>query len=279
MTIYPVNCKSTPLFSIIIPTYNSGKTIVECLNSIASQTLQDFEVIVQDCLSSDNTLLNISIFSSNHHSLSLRVFEEADLGVYDAMNKALVRARGMWIYFLGSDDKFFEPTTLESVSKSIDDNVDVIYGDVCSPYFGGRYDGSFSPYMLYKKNICHQSIFFRSFIFEKHGHFNLSFKVAADWEHNLRWYLDHTINALYIDQVIASFADGGLSSTTADPYFDSQKPFLYVYHGRKVLSLRTKVGLLLNKLFTSLKRRDMRDILTAFKLSVYLLVPSTRLVR
>ena len=279
MTAYPVKRKSTPLFSIIIPTYNSGKTIVECLNSVALQTLQDFEVIVQDCLSSDNTLLNISNFSSNHHSLSLRVFEEADLGVYDAMNKALVRARGLWIYFLGSDDKFFEPTTLESVSNSNDDNVDVIYGDVCSPYFGGRYDGRFSPYMLFKKNICHQSIFVRSFIFDKHGYFNLAFKVAADWEHNMRWFLDHTINVLYIDQVIASFADGGLSSTTADPYFDSQKPFLYVYHGRKVLSVRTKVGLFLIKLWASLKRRDFCDIFTAFKLSVFLLVLPTRLVR
>ena len=95
----------------------------------------------------------------------------------------------------------------------------------------------------------------------------------------MRWFLDHTINVLYIDQVIASFADGGLSSTTADPYFDSQKPFLYIYHGRKVLSVRTKVGLFLIKLWASLKRRDFRDILTAFKLSGFLLVLPTRLVR
>ena len=268
-----------PLFSIIIPTYNSGKTFIDCLSSLACQTLHDFEVIVQDCLSTDDTLLIASNFHRHNHSFAFKVFSEADMGVYDAMNKALHHARGMWIYILGSDDKLFEATTLESVSKYTNDDVDVIYGDVESPFFGGRYPGRLSPYNLFHKNICHQSIFIRSSIFDKFGCFDLDFKVAADWEHNMRWFLDHTIIVVYINQVIANFADCGLSSTTPDLYFDSQKHFLYVYHGRKTLPIHTKFSFVLKRLLFALRRRNVRDIFTALTLFPYILVPPSDLSR
>lgn len=268
-----------PIFSIIIPTYNSERTILDCLKSVACQSLQSIEVIVQDGLSSDNTLNIISNFNRTNHSLLVRVFSEADLGVYDAMNKALPHANGMWIYFLGSDDKLFDSTTLQAVSNVINDKVDVIYGDVIKASFGGRWAGRCSSNFMLHQNICHQSIFIRSSTFIRLGYFDISFKVAADWEHNLRWFLDHTINVIYIDEVIAIFADGGLSSTNADFYFDSQKSFLYAYHGRKTLPVRTKVTLVLNRFLQAVRRRNLRDIWTSFKISVYLLVPPKNLAR
>lgn len=268
-----------PLFSLIIPTYNSEKTITICLESVAKQTFDDFEVIIQDCLSSDDTIFNISSFSQKNPSITIKVFEEADLGVYDAMNKAFQHSRGSWVYFLGSDDQLYEATTLESVSKRIGDNVDVIYGDVYRPSLGGRYAGRFSPDILLHQNICHQSIFMRSSVFNKIGYFNLTFRIAADWEHNMRWFLDHSIGVIYIDQVIANFADGGLSSTTADFDFDSKKPFLYGYHGRKTLAIRTKFSLFFNTLFYAFRKRNLRDILATLKMSVFLLNPPIKLVR
>ena len=278
MNTNPSRNQNIPLFSIIIPTCNSAKTIFYCLDSVARQTLNDCEVIVQDCMSSDDTISIISNFSRKS-PLVLKIFEEADLGVYDAMNKALKHASGSWVYFLGSDDQLYETTTLESVSKSISKDVDVIYGDVYRPSLGGRYAGRFSSYKLLHQNICHQSIFIRNSAFERLGNFNLSFKIAADWEHNMRWFLDHSITVIYVNQVIATFADGGLSSETADSYFDSQKPFLYAFHGRKTLTIGTKTSLIFNKLLHSLRRRNLRDILTAFKVSVYLLIPPIKLVR
>lgn len=68
------------------------------------------------------------------------------------------------------------------------------------------------------------------------------------------WFLDHTIKATYIDQVIAAFADGGLSSTHSDPYFDSLKPFLYVYHGRNTLPFNVKLSLTLENLVNAVTR-------------------------
>jgi len=271
--------QNPPLFSIIIPTHNSGKTILSCLDSVAGQTTNNFELIVQDCLSSDDTILRISNFCQDNPSLLIKIFEESDLGVYDAMNKALQHASGQWIYFLGSDDQLYEATTLESVSKSINHEVYVIYGDVYRPCLGSRYAGRFSPHRLFNQNICHQSIFIRRIVFDRFGYFNLAFKIAADWEHNMRWFLDHSIKVIYIDQIIATFADGGLSSTTADLYFDSQKPFLFVYHGRKTLAIRTKALLIFGKLLHGIRRRDFRDILTAFRLTMYLLIPPVKLLR
>jgi glycosyltransferase involved in cell wall biosynthesis len=268
-----------PLFSIIIPTYNSEKTILRCLDSVAQQTLKDFEVIVQDCLSCDDTISCISNFSRKNSTLMIKVFEEADLGVYDAMNKALKHVRGSWVYFLGSDDQLFEATTLESVSKSLIEDVDVIYGDVYSQSVGGRYDGRFSSFKLLHKNICHQSIFIHSSAFHKIGYFNLDYNICADWEHNMRWFLDYSINVIYIDQIIAIFSDGGLSSTSFDHYFDSQKPFIYIYHGRKTLPILTKISLLFNKFLVALRRRNLHDILTVFKMSGYLLSLPIKLER
>ena len=265
--------------SIVLAIKNGMPHLKNSIKGLENQSYKNFELIVQDCLSSDDTILLISNFSQDNPSLTIKIFEESDLGVYDAMNKALQHASGQWIYFLGSDDQLYEATTLESVSKSINHEVFVIYGDVYRPCFGSRYAGRFSSHKLFHQNICHQSIFIRRIVFDRFGYFNLAFKIAADWEHNMRWFLDHGTKVLYIDQIIATFADGGLSSTTADLYFDSQKPFLYVYHGRKSLAIRTKALLIFGKLLHGIRRRDFRDILTAFSLAIYLLIPPVKLLR
>lgn len=94
----------------------------------------------------------------------------------------------------------------------------------------------------------------------------------------MRWFLDPTIKVLYIDRVIAIFADGGLSSN-ADLYFDSQKPFLYAFHGRKTVPIYIKLSLVFKKLLYAIRRRNLLDIKTAFSLFCYLLIPPTCLSR
>jgi len=104
-----------PFFSIIIPTYNSSATISVALNSIIKQSYQNFEVIIVDGLSNDNTISIISQFQDDR----IKIFSEKDKGVYDAMNKGINYANGKWIYFMGSDDYFYDNTILFYISNKL----------------------------------------------------------------------------------------------------------------------------------------------------------------
>jgi hypothetical protein len=89
---------------------------------------------------------------------------------------------------------------------------DVVYGNVTSPRFNGVYDGEFTYSKLAEQNICHQAIFLNKVVFKKIGKFNLRYKAHADWDHNIRWFFSSKVSKIFIDLIIASYADGGVSS-------------------------------------------------------------------
>jgi glycosyltransferase involved in cell wall biosynthesis len=249
--------------SVIIPTLNSAKTIEACLDSLAMQTYDDFEVLIQDGGSTDETLPLVESFGRRHPALTIHVNREKDRGIYDAMNKSLLHAEGEWVYFLGSDDRLFEPATLRTVAAALTDDVDVVYGDVTSPLFNGRYAGRFCIQSITRGNICHQALFVRRRLYDSLGTFNLRFRVLADWEHNMRWFLSPFVRVRYVDQVIAEFAAGGLSSVAKDLVFEREKTLWYVRHGRHSLPFRMKARLVATELKRAARERDWRHLLLA----------------
>src|SRR5215218_2671624 len=97
--------------SIIIPTYNAGNNLARALESVLQQTFSSFEVLIMDGLSTDNTSAIVESF----HDERIQLFREGDRGIYDAMNKGIAKARGAWLYFLGSDDELYTSTVLEEI--------------------------------------------------------------------------------------------------------------------------------------------------------------------
>ena len=234
-----------PVFSIIIPTYNSSKTIAVALESVLKQSFIDFEIIIVDGLSKDSTLDIIKSFRDER----IKIYSEKDNGIYEAMNKGVDLAKDSWLFFMGSDDRFFTPHILEQIfNTDKKNNYDVIYGDVYSTRFNGRYDGEFTVEKILKKNICHQSIFFNKSIFNKIGYFNLKYKAQADWDHNMRWILSSTLNKVYFNCIIAEYADGGFSSINGDSLFDREKVLKYLIYGKKTISTSKRVQLLVKEL-------------------------------
>jgi glycosyltransferase involved in cell wall biosynthesis len=244
-------------FSIIIVTRDAGATIEACLESLAAQTCADFEVVIQDGLSTDDTLPIIEAFRGRHPRLAVRVWREKDAGVYDAMNRALDHARGEWVLFLGGDDRLFAADTLLVLSRELADDDDVVYGDVFSPRFNGRYAGRFSIDRILTGNICHQSILLRRRLFDRLGRFDLRFPLWADWEHNMRWFLSPDVRARYVDTVVAHYADGGLSSRGIDPVFAREKPLFYVRHGRHSVPYPVKRQIVRQELAEAYASRDL----------------------
>lgn len=96
-----------PTVSIVMATRNAAKWLPRALASLSSQTLPDYELIVQDACSSDDTLRFLRRFDG-----PCDIRSEPDNGVYDAWNKALSRVHGTWVLFLGADDMLAGPETL-----------------------------------------------------------------------------------------------------------------------------------------------------------------------
>jgi glycosyltransferase involved in cell wall biosynthesis len=192
-------------FSIIIPTYNSEKTLHKCLESVVNQSFKDFEILIIDGVSTDHTLEIAKSFNDNRIKISL----EKDEGIYDAMNKGVRLAQGKWLYFLGSDDVLYDSDVLSDIVIFIEKNiqVDFVYGDVIFKKNQNVYAGEFDRVKLCFQNICHQAIFYKKNLFKILGLYNLKYKIWADWDFNMRCFLHPDINIKYIDRIIAIFND------------------------------------------------------------------------
>ena len=213
-----------PLFSIIIPTYNSESSLKITLDSILEQTFGDFEIVILDGNSKDTTVL----IAESYHDSRIKISSEPDKGVYDAMNKGIQQAKGEWLYFLGSDDYLFSNTVLEEVSRQLQTTTNqVVYGNVLIQgntgwaIDGQVYAGEFSFQKLLKSNICHQSIFYNTSFIKKHQlQYDLKYPISADWDFNIACRI--LTKFTYLPIVIAVFNAGGVSSATTP----EKEPFL-----------------------------------------------------
>ncbi|MES2446444.1 MAG: glycosyltransferase family 2 protein [Bacteroidota bacterium] len=225
------------LFSIIIPTYSSSKTIEACLNSVQLQTFKNFEVIVIDGLSTDDTL---QITKKFEDKLNLLIFTEKDNGIYDAMNKGILKANGDYLYFLGSDDTLFKNNILALVASEIaQNNAEIIYGNVKmigksnSAKNDLIYGNQFNLKRLIEHNIPHQAIFYHKKVFKTLGLYQTYYKLFADHDFNLKAFSIFKFH--YIDLVIANFALGGSSSTENDDKFNQDKIRNFIaYYATKI---------------------------------------------
>lgn len=214
------NPASTPLISVIIVVRNGAATLERALKSIFSKEFAQMECILIDGNSSDNTLEIVKKYDEN---IAFWI-SEPDGGIYDAMNKGVGHARGKYIYFLGCDDCLeVNPSELQHRLK---ESNTIYYGNVLRPASSKPYDGAFNSWKLTRRNICHQAIFYPKAIFEKRN-FAPQYKINADWEFNLRCYADRTFHYQYIALVIATWADGGISSVVFDDQFDRDRSRLF----------------------------------------------------
>lgn len=222
-------------FSIIIPTFNSVKTIKLCIDSIINQTFADYEILLMDALSVDNTLSIIESYNDSR----IKIYSEKDKGVYDAMNKGISKSKGEWLYFIGSDDILFDNNILFNIFSDIEKTDRIIYGNVL---IKGEtswakdnqiYDGFFNLEKLLLKNICHQSIFYNKKVFENRK-YNIQYKICADWDFCLYAYSKYKFK--YTELTIAGFSGGGISSTSTDSFHKDKWSNILDYFDYNVLN-------------------------------------------
>lgn len=116
------------ILSIIIPVYNIEKYLSECLSSVFSQELDDFEVICVNDGSTDNSQAIIDSYASKH--LNLRCINQPNGGLSDARNTGIDNSQGKLIFFLDGDDTIADNHTLATALKICKDNdLDLFVGN------------------------------------------------------------------------------------------------------------------------------------------------------
>ena len=250
-----------PHLSIITVCLNSADFIESAINSIHTQHYKNREHIVVDGGSTDGT---VDILKKFQEQQILNYVSEPDGGIYEAMNKGIKLATGKWIYFLGSDDIFFDNGVLERLFCSNEKDAQIIYGNVKYLYSGTIYDGPFDHQKISLKNICHQAMFVQKSLFEQIGLFNTKYKVSADHEFNLRW-MGLNVPSIYVPETIAVYNEKGFSGQVSDHIFNTDFDQLLI--DNNIISVRS---------FSALKKRYLGILYsTSFKTGKLLLSPFT----
>lgn len=210
-----------PLISIVIATRNAARDLPRCLDSIRAQTFRDYEVLVGDGASTDATIEIVKAASdivAHWHS-------GPDSGPYEARNKSLVHAKGEWICFMGADDWFLDAHALESLAphlRSAAPRYRVVYSKLRQIDPQGRviaeagkpWDESRESF---RSHVClpHPGLMHHRSLFELHGKFDESFKMAGDYELLLRELKSR--DALFVPALTVGMGFRG--QTTSPEYF------------------------------------------------------------
>lgn len=146
------------MVSVIIPVYNSEKTIEKCLDSLFSQTYRDFECVIINDESTDNSLLIIERYKDFHHLENLRIISVENHGQGYARNLGIQQSKGDFICFVDSDDTVKEKY-LENMLEKMDDETDMVVGQIerCFEYKPSLLEKSFK-YSEELKLFYHETI-------------------------------------------------------------------------------------------------------------------------
>lgn len=213
---------SSPQFSIIIPTFNARAKLEATLDSVRAQGFADLEILVQDGASTDGT----RAFLAAQDDVNWQ--SEADRGVYDAMNRAMARARGRYFYFLGTGD-LLRAGALAAVAAQLPaHDQGLLYGRVWWISEDEFYGTHFTALDLARRNISHQAAFYGRELFERSGAFDERYPVFADYALNIRLW--RSASRQWLDLVVADYEGGGLSAQRRDPNFERDKVRLVWRH-------------------------------------------------
>lgn len=205
--------------TIITVCYNAENFIKRTFESVINQNFYNYEYVVVDGLSNDDTIKIVKDFSDEffNKGISFKWISESDTGIYDAMNKGIKMANGKWILFLNAGDTLFNNNVLRNfMDKKYSKNIGLVYGDTNLIYSKNknkiRRNKNINRFKLLFYTINHQSIFFNYEIFKKLGLYNTKYKIIADKDLILKAYFNEEIKFDYINEIVANYDVNGLSS-------------------------------------------------------------------
>lgn len=230
-----------PLISIITITFNAARQIPATMESVGRQDFTDFEHIIIDGASSDETIP----IARGMASPRLRVLSEPDNGLYDAMNKGLHMAKGRYVLFLNAGDAFHSPAILSLYAEAAKKSPDIIYGDTVivdsdRKLLGPRHLSvpdlltfeSFSKGML----ICHQAFMVRK---DLSPDYDTSYRFSADYDWTVRCLLrSKPGKCINLKTVVIDYLSDGLTDKNKIPSLKERFRIMANHYGMGKTILR-----------------------------------------
>ncbi|MDE6459324.1 MAG: glycosyltransferase [Paramuribaculum sp.] len=224
-----------PLFTIITVTYNASNTLTPTMQSVRAQTFTNFEHLVIDGASCDNT---VQIADSLSIPNKTKIFSEPDAGLYDAMNKGIDKAEGDYLIFLNAGDSFHSVDTLQKISDAIisNDYPGIVYGQTAIVDSNRNIVASrhltapeHLDYKSFKDGmvVCHQA-----FVVLKRFAplFDLRYKFSADFDWCIKC-LQHSRHNVYVNDVIIDYLFEGLTSRNRRKSLTERFQIMTKYYG------------------------------------------------
>ena len=219
-------------YSIITICYNSANTIERTIKSVLNQTYQDYEYIIVDGASKDDTMKIVKTYEPKF-SGKLRWSSEPDKGIYDAMNKGIKMAKGEIVGIVNSDD-WLDKDALLNVEQAamLPDAMKKVYtGDIMYYYNDGstqliRYNQKDLAHYakVWRLGLNHPATFVPHQLYDKYGLFDINIKLQADSDFIDRLY-HNGVNFIFIEKVLSNQSDGGASTSNLNK---SLKDYKYI---------------------------------------------------
>lgn len=203
--------------SVITACFNAASTIEATLDSVREQAFQSIEHVVIDGGSSDGTW---DLVLERRSSLAAAI-SEPDRGIYDALNKGIALCSGEVVGFLHADDVYADAGVLGRVAQAFEDpDVHAVYGDLeyVSRDDPGRVIRHWQSEPFSRRKLGwgwmppHPTLYVRRSIYERVGGFDLSYRIAADYDMILRLFSQPNFNPVYIPSVLVRMRLGGASN-------------------------------------------------------------------
>jgi len=199
--------------SIITINYNDSSGLKKTIESIVGQTCKEFEFIVIDGGSTDESK---EIILAAGAVISYWVSEK-DEGIYNAMNKGIQKASGDFVLFINSGDYLHDEKVIENLINNLSDTDEIIYGDVLlrnetkNWEITQEHPDKLNFSYFYNRTICHQACLFKKSLFDKIFFFNEDYKISSDWEFLIYAIYIEKVNYRKINLLISVYDTTGIS--------------------------------------------------------------------
>jgi len=174
-----------PLLSVVTATYNRAPSLPACFSSVLALhgTISSLEHIIVDNMSSDATAGIVAEYAQGA-PYKVRYIREPDSGIYDALNKGIRSARGIYVHLLHSDDAYADPAMLCDLARSLEEGAfDII---ACAIRYRKEADEEatvWEPSYRRRFRQCrfpHTGCIVKRAFYESHGVYDTRFKIVSD---------------------------------------------------------------------------------------------------
>ncbi|MGI5172149.1 glycosyltransferase [Treponema sp. OMZ 840] len=210
-----VESVSCPLLSIITINRNNALGLRKTIKSVVTQDCTDFEYLIIDGASTDESHTVINEFLSSKYANKISYWiSEPDTGIYNAMNKGIRQARGTYVYILNSGD-WLEPNALSSIVEKLKaEQPDLLLFFLNFWSNGEKIQLEMRlPENLCMATMCHQGLIYKKNLHDKYSLYDERYQFAADYDFCIKAFYKKNINISFLFLPLANFPVGGMGGS------------------------------------------------------------------